>query len=147
VHPPTPPITFTPVRLSSGTFALRGIYNRSASTETSYISALIAKDGSRPATMSLVFAPQPDKETIAKEPQACPDGFECRADVWTGVDAGQLRFGAAVGSFEPVKEAPEGWVVYWKGSGDGEVNHPVRLEVVLVQKKGGHGYGVVGAMR
>jgi hypothetical protein len=26
--------------------------------------------------------------------------------------------------------------VYWKGSGDGEVSHPVRLEVVLVEKSG-----------
>jgi hypothetical protein len=137
VHPTTPPITFTPERLSSGNFALRGSYTyASGDTETSYISALIAKDGSRPVTMGVVFAPAPDQETIDREPQACPDGFECKADVWTGVDGGELKLGSEAGVFEPIKEAPEGWVVYWKGSGDGEVSHPVRLEVVPVEKSG-----------
>lgn len=92
--------------------------------------------------MGLVFAPAPDKGTIDREPQACPDGFECKADVWTGVDGGELKMGSEAGAFEPVKEAPEGWVVYWKGDGDGEVSHPVMLEVVpvQVQKKGSGGY-------
>jgi hypothetical protein len=137
IHPETPPVTFTPERLSSGNFALRGTYTYdTGATEMSYIAALIAKDGARPITMGLVFAPAPDQGTIDNEPEACPDGFECKADVWTGVAGGELKLGSEAGVFEPIKEAPEGWVVYWKGSGDGKVYSPVRLEVVPVEKSG-----------
>ena len=90
--------------------------------------------------MGLVLAPTPDKETIAREPHACPDGYECTADEWTGVDDGYLKFGVNRGTFEPVKEAPEGWIVYWMGSGDEEPIHPIKLEVVQAERTGGHGY-------
>jgi hypothetical protein len=133
VHPETPPVTFTPIKLASGNFALRRIYTDDDLSETPYISAFIAKDGSRSATMGVVFAPTPTKEAIEKEPEACPVGFECKADGWRGVDHGELRFGGDRGTFEPVKEAPEGWILYWKGLEDGQVYHSVKLEVVPVK--------------
>ncbi|KAF2684393.1 hypothetical protein K458DRAFT_431357 [Lentithecium fluviatile CBS 122367] len=133
VHPTTPPVTFTPVRLASGRYALRGTPAASAgASETPYIAVFTAKDGSRPATMGVVLAPGSSKEEIDAEPEACENGFECRADVWTGVDGGKLEYAGKTGTWEPVKEAPEGWVVYWKGAGDGEVYHPITLEIVPV---------------
>jgi hypothetical protein len=83
-----------------------------------------------PITLGIVYAPEPTKEAIDKEPEACPPEYECEADGWTGVDGEELRYGVERGAFEPVKEAPWGWIAYWKGKG--EVMHPVKLEVVKV---------------
>ncbi|KAF2636953.1 hypothetical protein P280DRAFT_408383, partial [Massarina eburnea CBS 473.64] len=131
IHPESAPVLFTRVNLGSGRFALRGQLSGEDSSETPFIAAMVPTSGAGDYALMFVNTPDPSEESIANEPEACPEGFKCVADQWMGGPSLGFRSPGG-GKFEPVKQASEGWIMYWRTPGIGVPHpHPVMLNMVV----------------
>ena len=141
VSPETPGLKFLPIRLrdDDDKFALRGESSDDELSRTPYLAALTNK-ATRTASLKILYLPNPLRESVETQTDACPDGYECTADQWTFNEPASaaseasyynLKFGSFRGRWEPFKDAgKEGWHVYWKGNAG--VHHPVQFDLVPV---------------
>ena len=140
IHPPRPPIKLRPIRLTNGTYALRGEPIGGDLSKTSYLAALNSKAGTRTVSMAIINIPSPMQDSSEHDPEACPEGFECIADQWTLDEADKygvysnLQFAGFKGRWEPFKDAaPEGWHVYWKGNAG--LHHQIQFDLVPLARE------------
>jgi hypothetical protein len=136
VHPETPPLTFNPVQLANGNYALQAEDSGDGDgSKMPYLAALESVSGTRTASMAVISVLPGTSEAIEAEFDSCPDGYNCVTDQWTFGDASvdlvhpEFHFAGYKGNWAPFKDAgAEGWHVYWKG--DEGLAHPIKLELV-----------------
>jgi hypothetical protein len=141
VHPETPLLTFNPVQLTNGNYALQAEDSGDGDgSKMPYLAALGSTSGTRTASMAVVFVLTTTSGAIKATFDSCPDGYTCVTDQWTFGGASvdwvhpDFHFAGYKGNWAPFKDAgAEGWHVYWKG--DEGLTHPIKLDLVPTEKE------------